>query len=271
MGASIALELAAAGYDVAIAARTLNEATRPKDYKSMLNTGSLSTLEAVAAGIEQHGAEALAVRMDLADLDSVAIAADTVLATFGRCDVLVNNGVYQGPGSTEFFLDTAISVFETHLRADVVAPGLLIQKLVPGMVARGSGFVVNMSSYVASNDPPGTVKTNGWTLSYAAGKAGIDRFAGVLNQELAGTGVVTFNVEPGFVAYGPALEDSLTKYPGMPVSPPEAIGTAVRWLVTTPGAERLAGKRIHLPAVATKNGLVPGWEGPGTRFATSFG
>jgi len=271
IGASIAVELAAAGYDLAVAARTLNDTTRPADYASPLKNLSTATLQSVAEQVEARGGAALAVRMDLADLASVAAAADAVLERFGRCDVLVNNGVYQGAGADARFLDTPIEVFATHLRADVIAPGLLVQRLVPGMVSRGSGTVVNMSSYVVANDPPGTVDTDGWSLSYAAGKAGLDRFAGVLNQELADKGVKVFNVEPGFVAYGPAFSESLTKFPGRPVTPPEAIGAAVRWLLTTPEATRLLHKRIYLPAITQRYKLLPGWEGPGSTYASTIG
>src|SRR5215213_3479135 len=71
IGASIAVELAHAGYDVAVAARTLNEATRPALYASALKNLSSSTLETVAAQIQAAGASALPVRMELADLSSV--------------------------------------------------------------------------------------------------------------------------------------------------------------------------------------------------------
>jgi NAD(P)-dependent dehydrogenase (short-subunit alcohol dehydrogenase family) len=271
MGASIALELASEGYDVAIAARTLDAQTRPAPNASSLRNLSDSTLASVAADVEARGATALPVQMDLADLGSVAAAADAVLTHFGRCDVLVNNGVYQGPGASSLFLETAIDDFATHLRADVVAPGLLVRTLVPGMIERGRGVVVNMSSFVVANDPPGTVLEDGWSLSYAAGKAGLDRFASVLNVELRDTGVMVFTVEPGFVAYGPALAESLEKFPGRPVCPPEAIGVAVRWLVSAPEAARLIGKRIHLPAITERNGLLPGWDGPGSAYDRSSG
>src|SRR3954453_19691983 len=122
IGASISIELARAGYDVAVAARTLNAASRPAEYASALKNLSSSTLETVAAEIEEAGARALALAMDLADLASVGAVADAVVEEFGRCDVLVNNGVYQGPGSDARFLDTSIEAFETHVRADVMAP-----------------------------------------------------------------------------------------------------------------------------------------------------
>jgi len=42
---------------------------------------------------------------------------------------------------------------------------------------------------------------------------------------------------------------------------------AIVWLVTSPDAPRLLHKRIYLPAITQKYGLLPGWDGPGTAFA----
>jgi len=269
MGAATAVALAEAGYDVAIAARTLSTSARPaEEYATSWPRSLGSTLELVASRVEAAGGTALPVVMDLTDRASVAAAADAVLDHFGRCDVLCNIGVYQGRGSAELFLDTPLDAFAKHLEADVMAPAVLCQRLLPGMVDRGAGTIVNMSSYVVASDPPGTVHENGWTLAYAAAKAGIDRFASVLNVELRDAGVNVYTVEPGFVAYGEALTQALAKFPDSPVTPPEAIGAAIAWLVRSPDATRLLSKRIHLPALAQRHGLVPGWQGPGTPFSS---
>jgi hypothetical protein len=75
-----------------------------------------------------------------------------------------------------------------------------------------------------------------------------------------------FNVEPGYVAYGERYEESRRRYPGVPVSPPEAIGPAIVWLLTSPNAERLRAKRINLPGIMARHGLLSGWDGPGSTF-----
>jgi NAD(P)-dependent dehydrogenase (short-subunit alcohol dehydrogenase family) len=116
------------------------------------------------------------------------------------------------------------------------------------------------------NDPPGTAHANGWSLAYAAGKAGIDRFASVLNVELAGTGVLVYTVDPGFVAHEDQYEEMVARYVGMPVTPAPAIGAAIVWLLTSPDAPHLLRKRIYLPAITEKYGLLPGWDGPGSAF-----
>ena len=63
------------------------------------------------------------------------------------------------------------------------------------MTGQGGGTIVNMSSAVVFLRPSGTVHDNGWSLAYAAGKAGIDQFGKVLNAELGAAGVRVFTVE----------------------------------------------------------------------------
>ena len=248
MGAVTSVAFAEAGYDVAVTAR------------------DRAALEAVAARVEAAGTAALVVPADLTDRASVSAFADAALARFGRCDVLCNIGIYQGDGTRQLFMDTPIAELEASLEADVVAPALLCQRSVPSMLAAGGGTIVNMSSSSVFLDPPGTVRENGWSLAYVAAKAGIDRFASILNVELGPSGIRAFNVEPGFVAYGQDLETALRKYPGIPVSPPEAIGPAIVWLVQSPEADRLRSKRIYLPRLTHKHQLLAGWDGPGTSY-----
>jgi 3-oxoacyl-[acyl-carrier protein] reductase len=251
MGADTAIQLAATGYDVALTAR------------------DQSRLDGVAGKIQALGGRALALRSDLSDRASVAAFADAADARFGRCDVLCNIGVYQGSGGRQLFLDTALDELAISFEADVVAAALLCQRAIPSMVANGGGTIVNMSSSVVFLEPPGSVHDNGWSLAYAAAKAGIDQFARLLNVELGASGIRAFNVEPGFVAYGEDFAAALEKYPGVPVSPPEAIGRAIVWLVQSAAADRLLTKRVNLPGLTHKEGLLPGWSGPGTAFPAS--
>jgi NAD(P)-dependent dehydrogenase (short-subunit alcohol dehydrogenase family) len=249
MGADTAVRLAQLGYDVAITAR--DEAR----------------LGGVARQIEDAGGRALPLASDLTDRSSMTAFADAAEKWAGRCDVLCNIGVYQGPGARQLFGEMPIEELALSMEADVVAPALLIQRAIPLMLDSGGGSIVNMSSAVVFLDPAGTVKDqDGWSLAYAAGKAGIDQFAKVLNAELGSSGIRAFTVEPGFVAYGEAYRALLRDRPGVPVSPPEAVGAAIAWIVATPEADRLQSKRINLPALAHKHGLLPGWEGPGTAY-----
>lgn len=269
MGAATAIALAEAGFDLAITARTMREGDGRRDapWAGLTDRRTLpGSLEQVALSVERTGARALPVAMDLLDHDAVVRAADAALDAYGRVDLVVNIGVYQGPGAMDYFLDTPIELFERSLQADVVAPAILLQQLLPGMIERGSGTVMNMTSYVVVNDPPAAGPVHGWSVAYAAAKAGIDRFGSVLNVELGERGITVYTLDPGFVSYGDALAEQRRNYPDAPVSPPEAIGAAIAWLATTPEARQLRTKRIYLPGLARKNGLLPGWAGPGSDY-----
>jgi NAD(P)-dependent dehydrogenase (short-subunit alcohol dehydrogenase family) len=251
MGANTAFELAVAGYDVAITAR--NE----------------TALTALADRVGAIGATAFVQTSDLTDRSSVGSFADAAMERFGRCDVLCNIGVYQGEGGRRLFMDTELDELAVSFEADVVAPALLCQAAIPSMIDRGGGTIVNMSSSSVFLNAPGTVKDNGWSFAYVAAKAGIDQLSDILNVELGEQGIRAFNVEPGFVAYGEALEQTIERFPGVPVSPPESIGPAIAWLLTAPDAHRLLRKRIYLPGLTHKNGLLEGWDGPGTLYRSS--
>lgn len=249
MGRNTAIELGRAGFDVALTAR---------DQR---------LLDEVASEIEDAGGTTFTSVADLTDRRSVVRFAEAASERFGRCDVVCNIGVYQGPGGRRLFLDTPADELSISFEADVVAPAVLCQRAISLMLEEGGGgTVINMSSSSVVMDPPGTVDENGWSFAYVSAKAGLDRLATIINIELGRAGIRAFTVEPGFVAYGERLRAMLEKYPGMPVSPPEAIGPAVAWLLESPDATPLLAKRVNLPGLTHKLHLLDGWHGPGSVY-----
>jgi 3-oxoacyl-[acyl-carrier protein] reductase len=187
-----------------------------------------------------------------------------------RCDVLCNIGVYQGPGGRQLFTEMPIEELALTLEADVIAPAFLTQRAIALMTAHGGGTIVNMGSGVVFLHPRATVREHGgWSVAYAAGKAGIDQFSKVLNVELGPANIRTFTVEPGFVAYGEAFHAVIRDQPGTPVSPAECIGPAIAWLVEDPVASDLLSKRVSLPQLCREHGLLADWDGPGTSYLTA--
>ena len=85
IGRGCARKLAEAGFDVALAARTVREGSDP--------AGLPGSLEAVTQEVESAGRKALACQMDLLDRTSCGTAVDRALETFGRIDVVVNSGI----------------------------------------------------------------------------------------------------------------------------------------------------------------------------------
>ncbi len=261
IGRCAAIALARAGCDVVISARTVHEGEGRADAApgSVALPGSLDT---TAGEITDAGARAHAVAMDLLDRSSVEQTAAVATAVWGRLDILVNNAIYQGSGPMERLDRLSIADAETTMRADYLHQLLLIQLVLPTMLAGGGGSVVNMSSGTARLDPPAPTGQGGWGVAYAAAKAALTRIVPILHVEHGGDGIRAFNVDPGFVvnermrATAGAGQFTEAGFRGVP---PEVPGAVVAWLATDPAADRYAGSLVHAQKLCRDLGLVPGW------------
>jgi NAD(P)-dependent dehydrogenase (short-subunit alcohol dehydrogenase family) len=265
IGKASALALAAAGFDVALAARTLREGEGRDDSDTGAGRPIPGSLATTAAAIDEAGRLALAVRLDLLDRASLTEAVATVLERWGRIDVLVNNAVHTGAGSMEHFVDLDIATIETKLEANVVAQLVLIKQVLPGMLERGNGTIINVTSAVAISDPPAPAGQGGWGLGYAITKGAFHRVAGILAVELGAQGLRAFNVEPGFVVTERMEANQAAlgfegRYRGAPPSVPAAV---IAWLaagLTASEADELNGTTVTAQKVALERGLHPDWR-----------
>ena len=165
------------------------------------NTRALpGSLDTTAALVEEQGSRALPVYLDLLDRSSLATAVDTVLGQWGRVDVLVNNGRYVGPGHMDQVLDTPVELMDRHLEANVMAPVILAKLVLPQMVERGDGVIINLASSSGAMDPPSAAGSGGWGLGYGMSKGALHRMAGILAVELGDRGIRAYNLSPGFIA-----------------------------------------------------------------------
>jgi NAD(P)-dependent dehydrogenase (short-subunit alcohol dehydrogenase family) len=165
IGYAIALELARQGAEVVVHGRNAERGAKAVQQ------------------IENAGGKARFVAADLSDADDVRrLAADA-----GEVDILVNNaGVYEF--ATTF--ESADGDFDAHFDTNVRAPYILVQKLVPGMVERGNGSVVNISSVVAST-PSADAGL------YGASKAALDLLTKLWADEFGAAGVRVNSIAPG--------------------------------------------------------------------------
>lgn len=178
IGAATAVRLAAEGADVALVART-------RDRHDHL-AGSLAE---TAARIEDHGRRAVVVVADLADAaERAGIVPEAESGLGGAVDVLVNNAA-----AAMYAPVAEMSVKRRRILFEVnaLAPLDLAQAVVPGMVERGDGWIVNLTSATAR--PGGASST---MALYGASKAALNRITTGLAQELAGTGVRVNAIEP---------------------------------------------------------------------------
>ena len=129
----------------------------------------------------------LAVALDVTNPGQVASAVQQADERFGGIDVLVNNAGYGYRAAVEEGDDADVrTLFETHFFGTVA----MIKAVLPGMRARRSGAIVNISSIGAQLTPVGS----GY---YSAAKAAIEGLSGSLHDELAPLGISVTVVEPG--------------------------------------------------------------------------
>jgi 3-oxoacyl-[acyl-carrier protein] reductase len=209
IGARIARELASAGMKVAVSART-----REQVEEVAKEIGGL----AVVADVSSPG-------------DAEAMVAE-VERELGPIDLLVNNAGIAGwhvEPAWEASPEDWWRVFETN----VLGSYLVARAVIPGMIERGRGRIVNTGS--GSGYLPGQR-----TTAYGGSKAALYRFAEGLALQLAEHGIPVFTISPGLV------KTDMTQVFGddTPWTPPELAPQLVRVLASG-RADRLSGRYIH--------------------------
>src|SRR5918912_1421540 len=129
----------------------------------------------------------LALPLDITKYDQVTSVAGQAEQTFGGVDVLVNNAGYGYRAAVEEGDEPDIrTLFETHF----FGPVAMIKAVLPGMRARRSGAIVNVSTIGVQIMPMGS----GY---YAASKAALEAMSGALHAEVKPLGISVTVVEPG--------------------------------------------------------------------------
>lgn len=256
IGAAASVALAEGGFDVAVTARTVREG---ETADGLPLPGSVET---TAARVRERGREALALRLDLLEPGSIRDAVERTLAEWGRIDVLLNNGIYTGHGSMDLFLDLEPETVQTMFRANLFAQIDVTQRVLPGMLERRHGVVIDMVSGAGLQDPPAPAHRGGWGFAYAATKAAFHRMVGVLAVEHSDSGVRFHNVEPGFVmTEAMKLNDTGGEIgKRFTPAPPTVPAAAIAWLATAPEAEARNGQTVFAQKIALELGLHADWR-----------
>jgi NAD(P)-dependent dehydrogenase (short-subunit alcohol dehydrogenase family) len=270
IGRCAAVALARRGFDVAITARTVHEGDGRAHSSSALVPDEprpiAGSLDDTAARIEELGRTCVAVPMDLMERASVERAAEVTLSTLGRIDVLVNNAIYQGPGTMDRILDLPLELAERCLVGDYLHPLLLTQLVVPGMIERGEGRLVNMLSEAAFTTPPAPAGAGGWGVAYAAAKAAFHRVTDMCHVEFSAQGIWAFSIAPGLTlteSMRASGMDAVLVGAGHVPAPPDVAGEVAAWLGDDPGAGRYAGQMVSSRRLCKELGLLESW--PSTR------
>jgi NAD(P)-dependent dehydrogenase (short-subunit alcohol dehydrogenase family) len=138
------------------------------------------------AVLQEQGFEAL--RLDLADSDSIAAAVDTVLGwSGGRLFGLFNNGAYAQPGAVE---DVSRAALRAQFEVNLFGTHELTCRVLPVMHQQGCGRIIQNSSML------GVVALK-YRGAYVASKFALEGLTDTLRLELAGTGIHVALIEPG--------------------------------------------------------------------------
>ena len=134
--------------------------------------------------------EVVALEGDVADRAHAIRLVAAGLDRFGRIDVLINNASELGPSPMPELERMPLDAFDGVMRVNVEAPLSLTQLVLPGMRARRSGLIVNVTSDAGVQAYPT------WG-GYGASKAALEHLSRVLAAELEGSGIRVFVVDPG--------------------------------------------------------------------------
>ena len=171
IGRAVALMLAKSGCRVVLCARTVEQ------------------LQAVEREIKEHHGVARAIPADLTDDAAVKKLAAETRRVFGSADILINNA---GWGKRAPVTKASIDDWDQTFRLNLRAPMMLARELLPDMIAKGAGAVINIGSVSGK-----TGEANG--AAYSASKFGMIGFSQSLYEEVREHGIKVSVILPGFV------------------------------------------------------------------------
>ena len=234
---------ASSGFGAAIARRFVGEGRRV--------VAAARRLERLDALREELGAALLPVRLDVTDAAAVAALPGSLPEGWRGVSILINNaGLALGIAPAQ---QTSLDDWERMVATNVTGLMRMTHALLPGMVARGRGHIVNLGSVAANYPYPGG-------NVYGATKAFVQQFSLGLKADLAGTGVRISDVQPGLVGgtefsevrMGGDTAKAAAVYANTTPMTAEDVAEAVSWIVGLP--PHLNVNRIE---------LMPDVQGPG--------
>ena len=226
-----------------------------------LSGRNVDVLERVADRVRAAGGEAAVVPADLTDLAAADALTSRAEAAVGPLDILVNNAGVESPAA---YTDLPVTEIERYVAVNLTSAMILIRRAVPGMLARGRGQVVTVSSIAGKGPIP-------YDAPYAATKAGLIGLMRSLRVEYADTPVGFSVVCPGFVEgegmYGRMVEQGFRSPSMLGSSPPGKVVDGVIDAITRDRAETIVNPR-PLRLLFALDELVPG---TGERLVTAIG
>jgi len=169
IGRAIALAFAAEGADLVLCARTGAQ------------------VQAVGEEVRGRGRRCLARAADVARAEDVERVVAEAVREFGRIDILVNNA---GISRDKPFVDTSLDDWQETLAVNLYGVVHCLRAVLPGMLSRGSGSIINIASGAGQRGLPGN-------SAYSAAKAAVIALSRALADEVAPQGIRVNVISPG--------------------------------------------------------------------------
>ncbi|MEE8422820.1 MAG: SDR family NAD(P)-dependent oxidoreductase [Dehalococcoidia bacterium] len=262
IGKAIAVMFAAEGAKVVAVARTLKEGDHQLE----------GSLETTVAEISDAGGESAAVAANISEEDDCMRVIEEAKAAFGSVDVLINNAAlnYYIP-----VVDYPASRWARAFAVNVHGPFILSKAVLPDMIERGSGAIVNISSGAAigpGRGPYEASQVRGGVM-YGASKAALERFTQGLAQEVYQHGITVTCFSPSQVVPTPGtvfhkLVSGLDDPRG---EPPEMMARAALLLASEP-IDKVTGRVTYSQQILKEFGWIDeargtGVERPGSGYS----
>jgi hypothetical protein len=156
--------------------------------KVVLAARRIDRLQNLAAKIQDAGGESIAIPVDIINAAEVRNMVETTLDLYGQIDILFNNA---GIGRVEWFENHAVERdINTLIQVNLIALMQVTREVLPHMLARGEGHIINMISVAGLMASP-------LITSYSASKFGARAFTDALRREVAPLGINVSGIYPG--------------------------------------------------------------------------
>lgn len=221
IGKACAIELAKAGYDIAVNFAGNEEAAN-------------KTVEEIKA----LGVDAAAFKFDVSNQEEAAKGIEAILEKFGRIDILVNNAGITRDG---LFMRMSAENWNAVINTNLSSAFYVSQPVVKVMMKQRSGAIVNMASVVG-------VSGNAGQANYSAAKAGLIGLTKTLAKELGSRGIRVNAVAPGFINTDMTKDLDTSKFtdfiPLKRLGEPEDIAKTVKFLAVD--ADYITGQVLEV-------------------------
>jgi len=226
LGKAMAIELAREGASVAVAARTVEAGKGPLP----------GTIHETVNEIEKPGGKAVAIKCDVTKEKDVVLMVDRVNRQYGRVDIIINNA---GITTPEPFLKLTTRKWDLVMNVNLRGTFLCTKAVLPQMVERRSGNIINLSSILA--------KTVKFSIAYGATKAAIERFTLGLAKEMKKHNIAVNALSPDFTVTE-AVKTFLKDVDTSDWQKPEMCGKYAA-MVAAQDAESLTGRILDVEAL----------------------